>query len=89
MQLRLFVISLGVALLAACAAPRDTQVAAQDPSACRAEYRTGTNIPVKSCTAMSEDEQRLQQEQTDQVLQNIRSQPDEGVLLVKAGASGG
>jgi hypothetical protein len=75
MQLRLFVISLGVALLAACAAPRDTQVAAQDPSACRAEYRTGTNIPVKNCSAMSEDEQRLQKEQTDQVFQNMRVNP--------------
>jgi hypothetical protein len=75
MHLRLLGISCGVALLAACAAPQDTHVAAQDTSACRAEYRTGTTIPVKNCTAMSEDEQQFQKVQTDQVLQTLRTTP--------------
>lgn len=75
MQMRLFGVSLGVALLAACAAPEDTHVASQDTNACRSEYRTGTNIPVKTCVAPNEDDQKLQKQEAEQMLQGMRTNP--------------
>jgi len=44
--------SLGLLLLAACAAtpaPKDTQVAAADDTVCVREARTGSNLPTTKC----------------------------------------
>jgi hypothetical protein len=78
MHIRLFSVSLGVAALAACAAPApaDTQVATQETGSCQVQYRTGTNIPVKTCT--TEEEARIQKQQTDMTIQSMRSNQTKG-----------
>jgi hypothetical protein len=55
-----------VSALAACAAA-DPQVASKDPSPCPLEYRTGTNIPIRNCTVLTDEEKRQQRDSAEDV----------------------
>jgi hypothetical protein len=60
MHFQLLSTLLAGAALSACAATPDPQVAKQDASNCQMEYRTGSSIPTRNCTPLT-DEQRAQQ----------------------------